>query len=343
MDTTRNDIHRPSEIIPSNYQYVAVWTMNIQGLGDCEFILREREQAKAHMAKTGGQLRHYANGSCGVCGNVQAIYLVLFHHAISNEYIVVGMNCAEKLDLGCDFTAMQQFKRNCADARDQQAGKRKAIALLSDAGMIDAWEVGNTSYPQHAENCKSIHGFGHGFECDCDAKQATTDWNQFPEKTIRDIVGKLVRYGSISPKQMDFVGKLLKQIADRPIIEAQRQAERDAAGPVPTGRATMKGIVLAVKEVQTETSFHYGDDGVRWKLLIKLENGSKVYGSRFDNHEKGDAVFFTATVEASKDDPKFGFYSRPRAAQTEEEIAQAKAEKKQAKQDAKLFSTIAWA
>jgi len=54
----RNDIHRPSEIIPSDYQYVAVWTMNIQGMGDAEFIRREREIVKAHMERTGGKLVH---------------------------------------------------------------------------------------------------------------------------------------------------------------------------------------------------------------------------------------------------------------------------------------------
>jgi hypothetical protein len=58
-------------------------------------------------------------------------------------------------------------------------------------------------------------------------------------------------------------------------------------------------------------SFHYGDSGVRWKLLIRLDNGGKVYGSRFANLEKGDRIRFTATFEQSKDDTKFGFYSRP--------------------------------
>ncbi len=132
MDTnTRTDIHRPSAIVPDDYQYVAVWTMNIQGIGDCEFIRQEREISKAHMARTAGRLVHNSHGSCGICGNQLAIYLVLFYHAKSNEYIVVGVNCAQKLDMGCDFKAVELFKHRCADAREQQAGKRKAIALLS--------------------------------------------------------------------------------------------------------------------------------------------------------------------------------------------------------------------
>src|SRR5208337_3984451 len=150
----RNDIHSPKNIVPSDYEYVGIWTMNITGIGDCLFIQEERKRNKAHMDRTGGQIRHYSNGSCGICGNVMAIYLALFYHAKSNEYITAGVDCAEKLDIGCDFKAMQQFKRRCADAREQQAGKRKAIALLSDAGLIDAWEIFTREYPKHAEGCE---------------------------------------------------------------------------------------------------------------------------------------------------------------------------------------------
>lgn len=55
-------------------------------------------------------------------------------------------------------------------------------------------------------------------------------------------------------------------------------------------------------------------------LIIKLENGSKVYGNRFENLDRGDKVKFVATVEASKDDPKFGYYKRPRI--VKQEVAQ---------------------
>ena len=318
MDTnTRTDIHRPSAIVPDDYQYVAVWTMNIQGIGDCEFIRQEREISKAHMARTAGRLVHNSHGSCGVCGNVMAIYLVLFYHAKSNEYIVVGVNCAQKLDMGCDFKAVELFKRRCADAREQLAGKRKAIALLSDAGLIDAWEVFNAPFPQHTTDCtaagQTIHGDDNGafHACTCDQAVRARAWDQYEERTIRDIVGKLVKYGNVSDAQKGFVSKLLGNIARRPIIEAQRAAEREAAAPVVEGRHEVVGTVVTIKTIETDTSFHYGDDGVRTKALIRLDDGAKVWGSRFANIEKGDRVRFTATFTPSKDDPKFGFYSRP--------------------------------
>jgi hypothetical protein len=343
----RTDIHRPSAIIPDDYQEVAIWTMNITGFGDSEFMLREREIAKAHMAKTGGQLRHYSNGSCGICGNVMAIYLVLFYHAKSNEYIVVGINCAEKMGISYDAAGMNLFRKRVAEAREAVAGKKKAIALLSDKGLIGAWEIYTAEYPAHLDTCpangQNKFGDDNGVEnpCNCGFEERWKIHSKFEERTIRDITGKLVKYGNISDKQAEFVAKLLQKIQDRPIIEAERQAEKDAAGPVPTGRVKLTGEVLMLKEVDRPT-YYYNDSGVDTKVLIKLENGSKVYGKRFANVDRGDKVFFIATVEASKDDPKFGFFKRAALALTDEEVAATKLAKKQAAQDKKLLATVAW-
>ena len=45
-------------------------------------------------------------------------------------------------------------------------------------------------------------------------------------------------------------------------------------------------------------------------LLIEAETGFKVYGRRFNNYEKGDAVDMIATATPSEKDAKFGFYKR---------------------------------
>ena len=339
MDT-RTDIHRPSAIIPSDYQYVAIWTMNIQGIGDCEFIRQERKIAKAHMDRTKGEVRHYSHGSCGICGNVQAIYLVLFYHEKSNEYIVVGVDCAQKLEMEADFEGVTRFKKLCADAREQVAGKRKAIALLSDAGLIDAWEVYTTPWPVHTADCKSAgqnqYGDDNGieFKCVCGLDERVREHDQYEERTIRDIVGKLIKYGNISDAQKVFVGKLLGNIVRRPIIKAQRAAEHEAAGPVPVGRVIISGTVTYTKEVERPVyGFSRWDSGSGYetvtKLIIRLDNGSKVYGSRFANLEKGDRVTFKATVKVSPTDTKFGFYSRP----TTDVMSAA---------DKKFVKTVAW-
>ena len=339
----RNDIHRPSEIVPADYKYVAIWTMNIQGISDAEFMLREREISKAHMAKTGGQLRHYSHGSCGICGNVQAVYLVLFYHAKSNEYITVGVNCATKLDMAFDVDGMSAFKRKVFVAREAVAGKKKAIAILSDAGLIDAWEIFTQVFPNHTEDCKAAgrneHGDDNGVEhaCTCEIEKRVREFDQYEERTIRDIVSKLVKYGSISDAQKGFISKLLGNIARRPIIAAERAAEREAAAPVEAGRQTVQGTVLSLKEVDAPRFSYYSAD-TAWKVLIRLDNGAKVWGSRFDNIEKGSRVHFTASFEQSKDDPKFGFFKRPRPFVPKP----SKEEVKAAKELAKLIKTIAW-
>jgi len=350
MLVERTDIHRPSAIVPSDYEYVGIWTMKIEGLGDAEFMLQERKVCREHMARTGGHTVHYSNGSCGICGNVQAIYLVLFYHAKSNEYIVVGCDCARKLEMSFDSEHMNFFKKNVADAREAQAGKRKAIALLSDAGLIDAWEIFTAEFPKHTADCKvqyvderNARYIGEPVEgsCTCDLKARRAAHDLWEERTIRDIVGKLVRYGSISEKQRDFVRSLLGKIARRPIIEAQRKAEHDAAADVVAGRRTVTGTVLSLKEVEGAQYSYYSPETV-WKVLVKLSDGSKVWGSRFANINRGDSVRFTATFEQSKDDPKFGFFKRPVLAKSDEEIAAAKAAKKQAAADKKFLSTVAW-
>src|SRR5579863_9831321 len=203
----RTDTHRPSEIIPSDYQYVAVWTMNIQGFGDAQFILQERETIRRHMERTAGTYAHVeTSGSCQVCGNVQAIYLALFYHEKTNTYIRVGVNCAQKLEMSLDEAAMNMFRRHLADAHEAQAGKRKAIAILSDSKLIGAWEVYDAPFPTHSTDCKAagIDAFGDDngahFECTCDRDARYKEYERWEERTIRDIVGKLVKYGNLSEK-----------------------------------------------------------------------------------------------------------------------------------------------
>ena len=78
-----------------------------------------------------------------------------------------------------------------------------------------------------------------------------------------------------------------------------------SATPVPEGRIEVEGTVLVVK-------WQDSDYGGSYKMLVE-GTGWKVWGtvpSTLDLHG-GDRVTFTATVEASKDDPAFGFFKRP--------------------------------
>jgi hypothetical protein len=138
----------------------------------------------------------------------------------------------------------------------------------------------------------------------------------YSEGVLIDIVGKLVKYGSISEKSMNYVGILLSKIANLPALEAVKVAEHEAAADVPVGRINVTGTVVSTK-VQDSP---YGST---FKMLVKSDAGWKVWGtvpSTIDP-KRGDVVSFTATVERSKDDPKFGFFKRPTGATVKVELA----------------------
>lgn len=113
---------------------------------------------------------------------------------------------------------------------------------------------------------------------------------------------------------------------------AARRAE-EAAEPkteVPSGRMVVTGVIVSTKHTWSQ----YGDT---LKMLVKDDRGFKVfgtfptsladeiYGIWYETHQeentwgpdcweeqaRGTRVTFTATLERSRDDANFGFYSRP--------------------------------
>lgn len=290
----RSDAHRPSVIEPEDYEYVAEEFMDVKSLGDALCLKAQHEIIAAHQAKTGGKYsQHEHGGNCMVCGSVNAIYTSLFYHQKTSSYVRMGHDCADKCECGGEF-ARKQFRRQVEDAREFYAGKAKAKSLLSDYGLSACWDI------YSAEN---------------------RDGFQWEEVTITDIISKFIRYGSISEKQQDFLRKLLAKIPARAEIAAQREAEKVNAADCPSGRILITGIVLGTKNV--ESMF-----GTSMKMLVQDETGFKVFGSRIESVGKGDAVKFTATIEPSTDDKKFGFFKRPVIFQTAEEKAAEKAERK---------------
>lgn len=147
------------------------------------------------------------------------------------------------------------------------------------------------------------HGILDAYEIYCAPPAA-----MFEERTIQDIVTRLARYGNISPKQITFVQSLLARIAERPQRDAARAAERASAADAPNGRRLeFEGAVISSKIVDSRF-------GSALKMLLQTADGWRVWGTvpaALGSVDRGDIVRLTATVEASKDDPKFGFYSRP--------------------------------
>jgi hypothetical protein len=188
-------------------------------------------------------------------------------------------------------------------AREAQAGKKKAQLILADNGIAAAWDILASNAAARIAEQKAFEAAGDNI---------LTSWKRLPyeEITIEDIVRKVITYGSISEKAAAFVKNLLAKIDGRAAIAAQRAAEMESAEPCVAGRVIISGRVLAIKIVE-RAAFYYGDDGLSTKMLIQDLRGFKVWGSRVICAEKGDLITLTATVEVSKDDAKFGFFSRP--------------------------------
>lgn len=135
-------------------------------------------------------------------------------------------------------------------------------------------------------------------------------------RTAQDIAGKLRSYG-LSDAQTAFLRSLKSK------DDAQRAA---ATGKVEAGKQNITGTIASVKAKTIEPYTRWDKTKVVYKVLVALDNGTKVWGSApgsFDETgthaitgdgtipKQGERVSFSATVEPSDNDPLFGFFKRP--------------------------------
>jgi hypothetical protein len=276
----RTDIHKPSAINPSEYQFVGIWydPHAHAEVGGMALLAEEQQYIRDFMREHGARYaNHEHGGTCQCCG-AHALYLAAFYHEHHNEMILVGQECARKIDSGCD-NAFNTARRKVADAREYATGKARAKLQLEEKGLANAWGVWE------------IKGF-----VDSD------------KGIVIDMVQRLITYGSLSDKQWDFLKRLMYRIENRSLVEAERAAEKAAAKDCPTGRLDIVGVVLSTRVVEG----HYGDT---LKMFVKTPEGYTLWGTVPAGlvAEKGQEVRFRATVEPSKDDPKHGYFSRPSA------------------------------
>lgn len=293
----RADAHRPQQIIPADYDFVAFEKLPTSEADPVELALAQQAERKViqdHMARTGGTMaQHEHGGSCMICG-ADAYWTIIFYHAKSNSYIRTGTICADKLEMG--YGRADIFKSDVNNALATVAGKRKAKAKLTESHLQAAWE---------------LHQTGWVNDCTFNAEtgRSTYDKKVALQNMVVDIVGKLVRYGSLSDKQVSFLRTLLDQIATWEVKQAERAAEQEAASPAPTGRVEFNAEVLSTKWVDG-----YKGESVL-KMLVKADEGFKVWmtvpGKVMEDVERGVKLTVKATLTPSDDDPKFAWGKRP--------------------------------
>ena len=203
-----------------------------------------------------------------------------FHHRATNTYIVTGMDCAQKMEMG-DARVFRDFRSKVRAGLEAAAGKRKAEKTLADAGLSRAWAIYTA---------------------------ADASAHRWEENTITDIVSKLVRYGSISEKQQAFIGSLLAKIDGRAAVDAQRAAAKALSQHVGTV-GERRAFSLTVKAVPSfETAF-----GTMYVHICRDEAGNTVIYKGKEIAEKGQTITLKATIKehGERDGEKQTIIARP--------------------------------
>lgn len=187
---------------------------------------------------------------------------------------------------------------------------------------------------------ESFSAGGHGFKAPLDrVEKFVSEWDQLSSETKSVISitksrpfyvnGQDYSYLNLSECPADILSaiedylmgdiyKLQRLAEERAESErAERDATHEAGEDVEEGRVVITGQVLAFKW----QSSNYGDT---LKMLVQDDRGFRVWGSvpaGLDDAERNSRISFTATVQQSDKDSKFGFFKRPAKAVVLEEVA----------------------
>jgi hypothetical protein len=290
-----NNVHSEANFNPAEYEVEAYLDNRppvfmpspFGGPGSIDAGLRDYEnERKAWEQELKFYFPGWMNGDpdhnihkCRHCGNTNVRYIVACKHLPTGKNVVFGDICVDRLS----FANRSEFKAAQVRARAAQANARWRVYAAREKFLAENPDFRavlasfDPEAPVHAKN-----------------------------NFARDIVAKLNQYGSLSSAQINaFINSLER---DRTYAAGKAQEALEVKGPVPTGRVEFVGEVVS-KQLRDSM---YGET---WKLLVKLENNSKVWmtcpSSAVSSLERGMKAVFKATVEASKDDPSFGFGKRP--------------------------------
>jgi hypothetical protein len=290
----RTDIHRPSAIVPSEYEPVLPYSLATTDEGwpvpsdgvNCELDHRVGDQngkhaidgqccvigllhvARVKFAETGG------TGKCSICG-AHFIYGEVWRHVPTGEHVHIGHDCAAKYNLVASdpewSAALASLKaRRDAYVKKLMRDQRLAAAYAQCPGLEDALSI---------EHPISV-----------------------------DLASKLRSYGSLSEAQIDLAFRLR---ADSYCPERPKEANV----PAPEGRVKVCGVLVSKKAQE-------GPYGIAIKGTVKVVTDRGVWlawgtipASLLSNGndsgvQVGQRVEFTATLKRGRDE-HFALFSRP--------------------------------
>jgi len=314
---TRTDAHSPKNFDPAEYVEVGYFDNHYED-GYCSID-------EGYADKDGIAGNYEARGRCDHCGAGPLRYGGLFYHAKSDTIVAVGLVCAGKLAM-TSRTAYDMAKIAKANREERERRVKREEWIAADPTNAEAAEYIAQIEAEHQAHSEAVDRYNdvheaawreayetNGLDSQAAQKHARSVAGSFPRPKhsrssfVFDIVHKFNRYGTLSEKQVAAILRIRQSEIE---FDAKREAEAaklaDAA-PLAEGRYEIVGEIVSIKTGENDFGF--------WtKMLVKMEDGNKVYGtvpSALGTPERGDRVSFTARVEPSKDDEHFGFFSRP--------------------------------
>jgi hypothetical protein len=230
-------------------------------------------------------------GTCHHCGKA-IVWEVFYKHTPSGKVVTFGYICAGILSLTDNRIdhEMVLLKRTAENER------RKLL-------WSQEWQERRDNM---TEQYPALVAFFDGIDLDFESSNF-----------MRSLKWGYDKYGSLLPRQIDAALNVLKKREE----EMQRKLnEVEPTTPLNTNggtRQTLEGVIVSHKWVAAGRYVHVKTH----KMLIKLDDGNKVYGSvpveveRYADDNSGEykglRVKFDATVKASNNDEHFGFFNRP--------------------------------
>lgn len=287
--TQRTDEHRPSTIVPANYEYVTSYSVGVPDIYHA--INVERVLAAQAIARDAGFAKFGSMGKCGVCG-ASYQYGDLWRH-MTGELLHVGHECASKYDMLADRTEwelahMREQKLATVRRATVRGAKRRQLLLDQHPGLEQA-----LAYDHHI---------------------------------TRDIAARLQSKGKISDAQIALLFKLVNQGQQKQARLEKQFTERHVDAPI--GRVTFRGRIVSVKErdgfrggVEYKATIKITDEtGATWLAWSTVPSDiMRTHGQHhgFDRERASRAalvgrfVDVTATCTRSDRDAHFAFAKRP--------------------------------
>lgn len=306
----RTDIHSPTNFEPADYTYVGSfdnypepgmfvspsWADYETDFGTVHALNSEHaDYTAAHklIDEHGAKIHfgHACGSQCDHCG-ARIRYVTIYRHK-SGECIAVGNDCANGR-FGCDSRRefdVRRLMKAAADLRERTKAMGQAVTFVD-------------------EHCPEL-----------------SEWMLTPaantvDPIFADLARKLIKFGSLSDKQVGFARKLLNEHHER--LRNGGKTDRQVAWDVQKAQAEdcPKGRIRIIGSV-IKAAFHESGFGETLKVTIKDDRGFVVWMTcpaslqlveceGFQRSlERGDRVAVTVSVEPSDRDPKFGFGKRP--------------------------------